>query len=348
MPAPLLGTSSTGPQLSLPVRPRYSNLVSKSDPTSPTLHKSNIPGEDHGVKERSSSEDLLTVVSHSTNLPRISDLLLSSVPYSLKMQTYPEPGDPYVASLVPTLRYLDIGEGAHAEKEATDFVRTLLHEWTDTPTPSISALLEANVAPSRSPRIEGISRQTEDDKLPEAGPILPGSTPIPVFELPGHYGHPNSLPSQPVEMSADPVVSKESQRVSEEEKEVVKESQEQEQVAVRKAWESTSLGEPPLNTVLANAGGKFVWMHHDDFETTFFVQDQECLRYRILPAEEKRADEETEVRTLVSKQWVLKEVIDAFNKPFDEHDAALYSIKGKLSFVSHSKGQSFPLCAFEN
>jgi hypothetical protein len=316
--------------------------VSKPDPTSPTLNKSNIPGEDHAAKG-SSSEDLLTVLSHSTNLPRISDLLLSSLPYSLKMPTYPEPENPYLASPAPTLHYLDIDEGVHAEKEATDSVRTLLREWTDAPAPAISALLEVNVAPARSPRIEGISRRTKDDKLPETGGILSESRPIPL-ELPGQYGHPNSQPSQPVELPADSAVPKESQQVSEERKEVFKESQEQKQVAVRKAWEPTSLGVSPLNTILADAGGKFVWMHYDDFETTFFVHDQECIRYRILPAEEKRADEETEVRTLVSKQWVLKEVIDAFNKPFYEHDAAFYSIKGKLSYVS----QSFPLCAFKN
>jgi len=321
--------------------------VSKSDPTSPTLNESNIPGEDQAAKGRSRSEDLLTVVSHSTNLPRISDLLLSSLPYSLKMPIYPEPGNPYLASLAPTLHHLDIDEGVRAEKEVTDTVGALLRQWTDAPAPSISALLDVNVAPDRSPRIEGISRQTEDDKASETGSILSESRPIPAFELPGHYVHPNSQPSQPVELPADPVVPKESQQVSEEGKEVLKESQKQKQVAVRKAWEPTSLGESPLNTILADAGGKFVWMHHDNFETTFFVQDQECLRYRILPAEEN-ADEETEVRTLVSKQWVLKEVIDAFNKPFDEHDAALYSIKGKLSYTSHSCGPSFPLCAFKN
>jgi hypothetical protein len=39
----------------------------------------------------------------------------------------------------------------------------------------------------------------------------------------------------------------------------------------------------------------------------------ECLRYRNLPDEEKRVEEVPEVRTLVSKKWLLKEVIDAFN-----------------------------------
>jgi hypothetical protein len=108
------------------------------------------------------------------------------------------------------------------------------------------------------------------------------------------------------------------------------------QVPIRNAWEPGSPGETPLRQVLAASGGRYVWMYLDSFEMIFFVESQECIRYNLLPPDEKRQDGEVEVRTLVSKQWVLPEVIDSFNKTFEEHDEAFYSIMGKLSLVSQS------------
>lgn len=107
----------------------------------------------------------------------------------------------------------------------------------------------------------------------------------------------------------------------------------QTQIKVLQAWKQPSPGDRSLGEILSAFGARYVWAYHNAFETLYFVENQQCLQYQLLPDTEKRPDEKIEIRTLISKQWVLPEVIDAFNKSFEDHDPAFYSIKGKLPFV---------------
>jgi hypothetical protein len=94
--------------------------------------------------------------------------------------------------------------------------------------------------------------------------------------------------------------------------------------------------EDSLAQVLALSNGHFVWMKQNKHYLSYLVHDEECVRYHFIPHPHVEAQLKTS--TIVSKQWVMKEVLALFKYDFKEHLDAFYAINRDLAFVSVPPG----------
>jgi hypothetical protein len=73
-------------------------------------------------------------------------------------------------------------------------------------------------------------------------------------------------------------------------------------------------------------------MRQNNHYLSYHVHDAECIRYHLMP--QPYPNPESKTSTLVSKQWVLKEVLELFQYEFKEHLDAFFAIDRDLTFVS--------------
>lgn len=97
------------------------------------------PAQHH---QRSVSGDHRGVISQATRLPRISHVLLSSIPYAIRLPVHSYTGSE--SSLLIRPGQSSWASDIPAEQEATESVRALLQEWTDASPSIIAALLDGD------------------------------------------------------------------------------------------------------------------------------------------------------------------------------------------------------------
>lgn len=107
-----------------------------------------------------------------------------------------------------------------------------------------------------------------------------------------------------------------------------------EPVQHRMAHEPPRPHDTPLAQLLSTSNGRFIWMRQNNHYLSYYVHDKECIRYHLMPQSSRNTESKTS--TLVSKQWVLKEVLELFQYEFKEHLDAFFAIDQDLAFVSLS------------
>ena len=102
-----------------------------------------------------------------------------------------------------------------------------------------------------------------------------------------------------------------------------------------KAWSPLSGRRTPLLDAFAHSGGGYVWRHEDLFTHWYYVGEKIVLEYRIRRRESTSTDSDLQqVKTVISKQWIYRDILEQAGYGFKEYGEGHYSIDGELTPVS--------------
>ena len=75
-------------------------------------------------------------------------------------------------------------------------------------------------------------------------------------------------------------------------------------------------------------GGAYVWRHEDQVSRWYYVGDKKVLEYHIRSPSDALHSQVQKMRTIVSKQWVPKDILAEARYAFTEYGEGSYCIPG--------------------
>ena len=103
---------------------------------------------------------------------------------------------------------------------------------------------------------------------------------------------------------------------------------------IRLAFEGAKFGEAPLCELLAARGGSWVWRHDNANQRDYYVGHRKVLEYLMKPKESHLPGDQLVGRTILSRQWISKDVLEQSGYPYKEFGEGGYAIARKLTPVS--------------
>lgn len=99
-------------------------------------------------------------------------------------------------------------------------------------------------------------------------------------------------------------------------------------------WSYPASGRKSLTDCFSERGGGYVWRHEDQASRWYYVGEKMVLDYRIRHPDDAIYPEGQKMRTVVSKQWIPKNILIKAGYEHTEYGEGSYAIPGKLTTVS--------------
>ncbi|KAF6236655.1 hypothetical protein HO173_004946 [Letharia columbiana] len=96
-------------------------------------------------------------------------------------------------------------------------------------------------------------------------------------------------------------------------------------------WSYPASGRKSLTDCFSERGGGYVWRHEDQASRWYYVGEKMVLEYLIRHPDDAISSEGQKMRTVVSKQWIPKNILIKAGYEHTEYGEGSYSIPGKLT-----------------
>jgi hypothetical protein len=103
---------------------------------------------------------------------------------------------------------------------------------------------------------------------------------------------------------------------------------------IRTAYDAVDFDRKPLCDILATRGGGWVWRHDSGNQRDYYVGHQKVLQYLIKPKDNLLEGDQIVNRTIVSKQWISKDILEQGGYAYKEYGEGGYAIPRRLTPAS--------------